>query len=129
MRLTVRLDPSWFCFVQVLNVHLLRYTYNPVNFQKDKLKDSIVIPDVVDFGEVLGVAGEKEDVVYELVGVLEHKGTSAYSGHYVATLRSWSSPSVREGWWLFDDDNVTAVAPPGSPVAEASGVPGKSPTC
>lgn len=37
-----------------------------------------------------------DDDVYELIGILEHHGSSAQSGHYVAYLRDMSASSVGE---------------------------------
>jgi hypothetical protein len=44
------------------------------------------------------------DVVYDLVAILQHRGYSASSGHYVANIRD----SATGQWWFYDDDTVTA---------------------
>ena len=44
--------------------------------------------------------------VYELVGVLSHKGRAADSGHYVAWIRQSQDEN---DWLLYDDDKVSSV--------------------
>ena len=44
--------------------------------------------------------------VYELQGVVTHKGRSADSGHYIGWVRQEPGSSY---WWKFDDDKVTEV--------------------
>lgn len=46
--------------------------------------------------------------VYELVGFLQHKGTSALCGHYVATVK-------RDGKWVLYNDEKVAVYPDNEP--------------
>lgn len=46
---------------------------------------------------------DKETGLYELFGIVTHKGRSADSGHYMAYVRQSNSNS----WWLFDDDKVS----------------------
>lgn len=42
--------------------------------------------------------------VYELVGMVTHKGTSTHAGHYVAHVR------VGHAWAFFNDEKVAAIA-------------------
>jgi ubiquitin carboxyl-terminal hydrolase 5/13 len=45
---------------------------------------------------------------YELIGFLQHKGTSALCGHYVATIK-------RDGRWVLYNDDKVAVYPDDEP--------------
>ena len=47
--------------------------------------------------------------VYELQGVVTHKGRSADSGHYIAWVRQEPGSSY---WWKYDDDKVSEVRTP-----------------
>ena len=44
--------------------------------------------------------------IYELFGIVTHKGRSADSGHYIAWIRSSKDPEV---WLKFDDAEVSEV--------------------
>jgi hypothetical protein len=44
--------------------------------------------------------------LYELYGVVTHKGRSADSGHYIGWVRQQPSSDF---WWCYDDDKVTEV--------------------
>lgn len=52
---------------------------------------------------VEGGESTAETGLYELIGIVTHKGRSADSGHYMAYVRQSNS----NGWWLFDDDKVS----------------------
>jgi ubiquitin carboxyl-terminal hydrolase 14 len=49
---------------------------------------------------------ENRTGMYELIGVLSHKGRAADSGHYVAWVRQSQDEN---DWLLYDDDKVSAV--------------------
>jgi ubiquitin carboxyl-terminal hydrolase 14 len=44
--------------------------------------------------------------MYELVGVVTHKGRSADSGHYIGWVRQEGNA---EYWWKYDDEKVSEV--------------------
>lgn len=46
-----------------------------------------------------------ESGIYELFGVVTHKGRAANSGHYIG----WTKDSKSGDWFKFDDDVVTKV--------------------
>ena len=46
---------------------------------------------------------EQPSVLYDLVGVVRHRGRSMQAGHYVAHVREPRDSS----WWLCDDAHVT----------------------
>ncbi|KAG6332044.1 hypothetical protein ID866_7047 [Astraeus odoratus] len=52
-----------------------------------------------------GTPDQKGSHVYELRGVLLHKGTSAYHGHYEAQVFDTASKT----WFQFDDETVTKI--------------------
>ena len=58
--------------------------------ERKKSKHSISFPFSLDMGRFLGTASTSqtshETSIYELRGVLLHKGTSAYHGHYEAQV-------------------------------------------
>ncbi|KAG2444722.1 hypothetical protein HXX76_001466 [Chlamydomonas incerta] len=45
--------------------------------------------------------------LYELVGILIHKGSQAHSGHYVAHIKDQASGL----WWRFDDEVAACIGP------------------
>lgn len=50
--------------------------------------------------------GENPSCVYELVGVIGHKGASADSGHYQSFIRDTDDV---DRWYRFDDDKVSVI--------------------
>jgi uncharacterized UBP type Zn finger protein len=77
----------------VLHFSLLRFVYDFSTMERKKSKHAIKFPTVLDMGRFLGT-GPAEGIsqnneggnIYELRGVLLHKGTSAYHGHYEAQV-------------------------------------------
>lgn len=78
----------------VLHFSLLRFVYDVSSMERKKSKHSISFPSTIDMNRFLGsesarkaaAAHETDDNVYELRGVLLHKGRSAYHGHYEAQI-------------------------------------------
>jgi ubiquitin carboxyl-terminal hydrolase 48 len=91
----------------VLNVQLSRYVFDRVNFQKKKLSDKVLLPTVMQV-KAKGKERKAEPVIhrYILCAVMRHKGTSAYSGHYVAEAMDWLTGQ----WFEFNDEKVTLLA-------------------
>lgn len=58
--------------------------------------------------ELLADDGANASGIYDLVGVLTHKGPSADAGHYQAWVRK-GPKSDNNAWYRFDDDKVTVV--------------------
>eukprot|EP01132_Coremiostelium_polycephalum_P006824 gene6824-8463_t len=48
---------------------------------------------------------KQKDFIYELSGIIMHKGNLTSGGHYIAQLKDDRSGK----WWQFDDDSVTEV--------------------
>jgi hypothetical protein len=110
----------------VLNLQLVRFEYNLKHGDKEKVKDAIEIPDIIDLAAIVrstnesgyrvpptrssngsgGTSSSPPSAVYELTAVLYHKGQSAHHGHYIADV--WDPE--RALWWHFDDETVTPVA-------------------
>jgi ubiquitin C-terminal hydrolase len=82
----------------VLNVQLCRYVYDRAKFQKKKLTDQVLL------SRELRIPDQDSTMRrYLLAAVMRHKGTSAYSGHYIAEAMDW----VTGQWYEFNDDQVT----------------------
>lgn len=71
---------------EVLNIQLLRFEYDMKTGKKKKLKTNIRCPKVLDMKPFI-TEQVQEVPVYELTGILIHKGISANGGHYIAHLR------------------------------------------
>jgi ubiquitin carboxyl-terminal hydrolase 48 len=76
----------------VLHFSLLRFVYNVATMERKKSKHSISFPLVLDMNRFLGSKFDRENgasggkELYELRGILLHKGASAYHGHYEAQV-------------------------------------------
>ena len=103
--------------------------------ERKKSKQTILFPTFIDMDKFLGPedtrkAHKKSDSkgsqnLYELRGVLLHKGTSAYHGHYEAqvfdvqcAIYCFLATSSRltavvysnQSWFQFNDETVTKIA-------------------
>ena len=79
----------------VLHISLLRFVYDLKTMERRKSKSMIVFPKVLDMNQFLGSSAERKasalssgasSNIYELRGILLHKGPSAYHGHYEAQV-------------------------------------------
>ena len=82
----------------VLNLQLSRYVFDRKKFVKKKLLDKVVLP------RELAIPGDSTR--YVLCAVMNHKGTSAYRGHYVAEAMDWQTGI----WFEFNDDEVSVLS-------------------
>ncbi|KAG6814528.1 hypothetical protein H0H92_000054 [Tricholoma furcatifolium] len=79
--------------------------------ERKKSKHSIMFPTVLDMSPFTGARGKDSKVspakegIYELRGVLLHKGSSAYHGHYEAQVFD----KALNSWFQFDDETVTKI--------------------
>ncbi|KAF9979105.1 hypothetical protein BGZ73_006342 [Actinomortierella ambigua] len=91
---------------EVLNISLMRYSYDKETWLKKKSFDMVRFPEVIDFSEYLNKAVKRgpqgQEQLYDLSAVLVHSGTSAYLGHYMANV--WN-PALSQ-WTLLNDDQV-----------------------
>lgn len=79
---------------QVLHFSLLRFVFDEKTFDRKKSTSYIKFPRVLNMAEFCPTppGSSAEDMLYDVKGVLLHKGTSAHHGHYVA--------------WVFDVQSV-----------------------
>ncbi|KAI8922709.1 hypothetical protein BC831DRAFT_474792 [Entophlyctis helioformis] len=86
---------------KMLNFQINRFRFDPKLMAKKKINKPIYFPRRIDMSP--HVAGsEPNSLVYELQAVLLHRGWSANSGHYVASV---FCPETNK-WCMFDDDHV-----------------------
>lgn len=95
-----------------LILHLKRFEYDIAQQRRNKINDYFEFPSTIDMSpyqidHLKDDAEEKGPDVFELVGVLVHRGTAEH-GHYVSYIRARPSfegtPPI---WLLFDDSEVT----------------------
>ena len=77
----------------MLHFSLLRFVYDISTMERKKSKHNVSFPTSLDMNRFLGppdgsrsAAGTRSGNLYELRGVLLHKGSSAYRGHYEAQV-------------------------------------------
>ena len=70
----------------VLHFSLLRFVYDLSSMERKKSKQTITFPLKLDMGRFMKDPKVADGTVYHLRGVLLHKGTSAYHGHYEAQI-------------------------------------------
>jgi len=94
----------------VLHFSLLRFVYDFSSMERKKSKHNVLFPTVLDMGQFLKAMKDGEPIpqgrdIYELRGVLLHRGSSAYHGHYEAQVFDTSSRT----WFQFDDEDVVSI--------------------
>ncbi|KAH9173623.1 cysteine proteinase [Lactarius sanguifluus] len=95
----------------VLHISLLRFVFDLTTFERKKRKHNVSFPVVLDMNRFLGNQKRtNEENTYELKGVLVHKGSSAYHGHYEAMVFD----VMHKSWFTFNDEVVSKMKPPGS---------------
>lgn len=101
----------------VLHFALLRFVYDISTMERKKSKHIMSFPTILDMNRFLGPAGKKGYTaetqihnLYELRGVLLHKGSSAYHGHYEAQVFDVTSQS----WFQCNDETITKIKRPGA---------------
>ncbi|KAI9366031.1 hypothetical protein DFJ73DRAFT_157681 [Zopfochytrium polystomum] len=95
---------------KVLNLQLLRFTFDLKTMTKKKKKGLVLFPAVLDasiFSEDSGGNESAGPALYELTAVLMHKGSTAYSGHFVARVAVDGSQGSQ--WYSFNDENVEVM--------------------
>ncbi|KAI0079874.1 cysteine proteinase [Panus rudis PR-1116 ss-1] len=102
----------------VLHVSLLRFVFDLSTMERKKSKHSVTFPLMLDMDQFLGSAEQRKQKagngptsnLYQLRGVLLHKGPSAYHGHYEAQVFDVSN----NAWYQFNDESVTKIPSPGT---------------
>ncbi|KAF9820152.1 hypothetical protein IEO21_01585 [Rhodonia placenta] len=99
----------------VVHFSLLRFVYDLASMERKKSKHTISFPTFIDMDRFLGPPEErkqrgkqnsgKSKNLYELRGVLLHKGASAYHGHYEAQVFDLQN----KAWYQFNDETVTKI--------------------
>eukprot|EP00977_Amphora_coffeiformis_P001681 scaffold316_cov158-Amphora_coffeaeformis.AAC.5 len=92
----------------ILILHLKRFTFEPNllsgGMLRSKVDDTVAFPvenlDLTKY--ILGPIDPDAPPIYNLIGVSEHIGPTANSGHYTATVRN----SIDGQWYRFNDSNV-----------------------
>ncbi|KAI0273307.1 cysteine proteinase [Gloeopeniophorella convolvens] len=110
-------------FPPVLHFSLLRFVFDVATLERKKRKHNVSFPVVLDMNQFLDNPGADGENVYELTGVLVHKGSSAYHGHYEAMVFD----VTHDSWFTFNDEIVTKMKAPGSerPAEDKSKAPAK----
>lgn len=74
-------------FPPVLHFSILRFVYDLSSMERKKSKHTINFPLSLDMNQFLAAERRNVDpLMYDLRGVLLHKGASAYHGHYEAQV-------------------------------------------
>ncbi|CAH1775543.1 unnamed protein product [Owenia fusiformis] len=102
----------------VLNLQLLRFVFDRQTGHKKKLNTFIQFPEEIDLTPHLNAPNKAAadhsynsqtpntgDCIYELSAVLIHRGPSAYSGHYIAHIKDYSSGT----WYKFNDEEIVKM--------------------
>ncbi|TFK76330.1 cysteine proteinase [Pluteus cervinus] len=115
----------------VLHFSLLRFVYDLTTMARKKVKHIVTFPSVLDMSPYVGPDDarsaadprQKEQIIYELRGILLHKGSTAYYGHYEAQIYD----SVMDSWYQFNDETVTKVTQLGDPILNGKAPNGAGP--
>ncbi|KZO97701.1 hypothetical protein CALVIDRAFT_535804 [Calocera viscosa TUFC12733] len=89
----------------VLHFSLMRFVYDVKTYERKKSKQVIQFPLTLNMRPFISGGVLMDDQIYELRGVLLHRGQSAYHGHYVAQAYDVS----KERWFEFNDEEVTPI--------------------
>ncbi|KAF8623508.1 hypothetical protein AX15_006291 [Amanita polypyramis BW_CC] len=90
----------------VLHFSLMRFVYDLSTMERKKSKNVISFPSAVNMGDYAGgTTSDGIDHIYDLRGVLLHKGPSAYHGHYEAQVYD----EMSQCWYQFNDELVTKI--------------------
>ena len=84
--------------------------------REQRAKESASIRSTIH-ADLLADVGCNPSALYELVGVVTHKGAAADAGHYISWVRKEGTPAedkldsteADEEWYKFDDDKVSTV--------------------
>ena len=94
-------------FPPVLHLHLRRFEYDSITNSMKKINSKFEFPPYLNLSKFKkNCADDEEEDIYELFGVLVHRGSSYY-GHYYAYLR----PTKENTWYCFNDSSVIQVKP------------------
>jgi len=127
----------------LLCLSLQRFIFDFVRMDRVKVSDKLSFPLSLNMGGICAAAAagpvpssstlptvnkinnNGDDLMYDLVAVLLHKGTSALHGHYVAHIKietaadddddgsGGDKEEKKTKWWRFDDETVTELGEKG----------------
>ena len=100
----------------VLNILIARYVFDRLTFMKKKLSDRVLLPRTLhiprkctdstrDDNDDDDDEDNTEDANYDLCAIQNHRGASAYGGHYVAEAMDWTTGV----WYDYNDEDVTLL--------------------
>lgn len=91
----------------VLHFSLMRFVYDLNTMERKKSKSLISFPTTIDMRKYIDSdnADQGTNHIYDLRGVLLHKGPSAYHGHYEAQVFD----ETLHCWFQFNDESVTKI--------------------
>ncbi|KAI0086174.1 cysteine proteinase [Irpex rosettiformis] len=94
----------------VLHFSLLRFVYDFTTMERKKSKQLISFPHTLDMSKYTttrrtGRSVPEVSPKYHLRGILQHKGPSAYHGHYEAQIFDVAT----QAWYQFNDETVTKI--------------------
>ena len=97
----------------VLNILIARYVFDRLTFMKKKLSDRVLLPRTLRIPRKCPDSTEDdddeedntEDAIYVLCAIQNHRGASAYGGHYVAEAMDWTTGV----WYDYNDEEVTLL--------------------
>ncbi|XP_062196784.1 ubiquitin carboxyl-terminal hydrolase 2-like [Phragmites australis] len=99
----------------VLTLHLKRYIQGD-NLHHHKNEAHVSYKEYLDVGRFMDPSSvDKDNPIYRLVGVVEHRGPSLDAGHYVAYVRARRlgnhqlQSSCSSSWFCANDSNISEV--------------------
>ena len=92
----------------VLILSLSRFEYDKQTWQRIKNLKRFPFPSVLDMAPYMENEG-KESVIYDLFGVVIHRGEQASFGHYHAYIQDVVGEAEQGGWFDFNDSSVTKI--------------------
>jgi ubiquitin carboxyl-terminal hydrolase 34 len=106
---------------EILVLNTLRYSFNMVTMQREKVNTHFSFPNVLDMssymeenifkkaGDAAAPLGTNDKYKFELIGVTVHTGT-ADGGHYYSFIRDLEHGD-EDRWYLFNDAEVRIFDP------------------
>jgi ubiquitin C-terminal hydrolase len=112
----------------ILHISLLRFVFDLTSLERKKSKLALSFPETINMSQFTSDPAQSTGQdIYQLRGVLLHKGASAYHGHYEAEAFdeqwvSFLSERVQAHcigfraakWYTFNDQTVTELNPSNS---------------
>jgi ubiquitin carboxyl-terminal hydrolase 34 len=99
-----------------LILHLKRFEFDIASQRRNKINDHFEFPMALDitpysFAHVSQPQEEHQQDIFELTGVLVHKGAAEH-GHYVSYIRARPGEEGKDPLWLLFDDSEVSVFDP-----------------